>query len=598
MQWLGEVWRRLTFFFRRGQFQRELREEMDDHVRMKTRDITDEGMPPGEARNAARREFGNALLQRERSHDAWGFRWLETLLQDMRYGLRQLLRSPGFTAIAIITLGLGIGANTAIFGVVNAVLLRPLPYRSPNHLLMIYEGLKGFSNKIPFSAPDFEFLVEHSRSYSGIAAYQEQKYELSGLGRPERITGARISAALFSVLGVEPVLGRTFTAEEDKDRRSVIVLSYGLWQSKFQGTAEILGKEIDINRKPYTVVGVMPRGFIFPNRGMAFYDVPAAFYVPMSFTHSELQGYGTGYDSSVVARLCSGVGLVQAQAEAHALARRMEAQYPALVRRDPRMTLSATVTSMREEVVGHVEKLLLILLGAVGLVVLIACIDVASLLLARAAARRRELAVRTAMGASRLRIVRQLLTESVLLGLAGGVLGLPIAFGGTNLIVRLAPASLPFAERVGVDGRVLMFTALVSVLTAVIFGAAPSLEALRLNISEDLKDNLRTGMTGVRQRRLLRGFVTAQFALTLILLAGAGLLFRSLMVMLETDPGFEPEHVVSVSLNLPAQAYRTATEIRTFYKRLLADVQALPGVQGAALGTALPTCENWTRIAA
>ncbi len=588
MQWLGEVWRRLTFFFRHARFHRELREEMDEHVRMKQKDLTGEGMPPDEARDAVSREFGNALLLRDRSRDAWGFAWLETILQDLRYSLRQLRRNPGFTGVAVITLALGIGATTAIFSVVNAVLLRPLPYRSPNHLVMIYEGLRGFSNKIPFSAPDFEFLVEHSRSYSGIAAYQEQKYELSGLGRPERITGARISAALFPVLGVEPVLGRTFTAEEDKDGRSVIVLSYGLWQSRFQGRAEILGKEIDIDRKPHTVIGVMPRDFIFPNRGMAFYDAPAAFYVPMAFTHSELQGYGTGYDSSVVARLRPGVGLVQAQAEAHALARRMEAQYPALVRRDPRMTLSASVDSMREEVVGRVETLLVILLGAVGLVVLIACIDVAGLLLARAAARHRELAVRTAMGAGRLRIVRQLLTESVLLGLAGGTLGLLIAFWGANLIVRLAPASLPFAERIGVDGGVLIFTVLLSVLTALIFGAAPSLEASRLNINEDLKESGRGGATGLRQGRMLQGFVTAQFALTLILLAGAGLLFRSFTKMLETNPGFDPEHIVSVSVSLPARAYRTATEIQTFYKRLLADVQDLPNVKAAALGTALP----------
>jgi predicted permease len=586
--WLYTVPLRLRSLFRRRRVEEELRDELQYHVEQKTRQYAAEGMTEDEARRAALRDMDGLEQHKEECRDMRRVNFIDDLLKDLRFGLRQLRRNPGFTAVAVITLALGIGANTAIFSVVNAVLLRPLPYQSPNHLVMLYEGLKGFSNKVPFSAPDFEFLVEHSRSYCGVAAYQEQKYELSGSGRPERITGARVSAALFAVLGVEPVFGRTFSVEEDKDGRSVVVLSYRLWRSEFEGRADILGKVIDINRKPHIVVGVMPRRFTFPNRGMAFYDVPAAFYVPMSFTRSELQGYGTGYDSSVVARLRPGVGLVQARAEAHALAQRIESQYPALIRRDPRMTLSATVASMREEVVGPVETLLLVLLGAVGLVVLIACIDVASLLLARAATRDRELAVRMAMGASRLRLVRQLLTESVLLGLAGGAVGLLIAFWGTGVIVSLAPSSLPFAERIGVDGRVLSFTVLLSVVTAVIFGAAPSLAASRLNISEDLKKSGRSGTSGLRQRRMLRGFVTAQFALTLILLAGAGLLFRSFTRMLETNPGFEPEHIVSVSVSLPAQAYRTATEIRTFYKRLLAGVQALPGVQAAALGTALP----------
>jgi putative ABC transport system permease protein len=582
-------WSRLL---RRAAREANLDRELRFHLEQQISDYVASGVTPEEARRRARLEFGGLDQVKEECRDVGAARFIEELIQDLRYGLRQLRRNPGFTAVAVITLALGIGANTAIFSVVDAVLLRPLPYRHPGRLVMPFESLRGSHinlRHVPYASADFEFLVAHCRSYAGIAAYQERQYELSGAGQPERVTGARVSASLFSVLDIQPVLGRTFNTEEDKDGQQVAVLSYKLWRSRFGGEGNILGKRIDVNRKPYTVIGVMPRNFAFPERGMAFYFGPAALYVPISFTPKELQDYGgTAYDSVAVARLRPGVTLVQAEEEADTLARRIEAQYPPMVRKRLKMSLGAAVSPLREEVVGHVETLLLVLLAAAGLVLLIACVDVASLMLTRAIARHKEMAIRTAMGASHARVIRQLLTESILLGLAGGVLGLIVAFWGTRLIVRLAPGGIPLAQRIGVDGRVLGFTVLLSIVTAVFFGAAPSLEASRINISEDLKEGDRSGTAGRRQRRMLGGFVMAQLALTLILLSGAGLLLRSFVQMLETSPGFQSKHVVSIAVSLPAQAYPSATEIRAFYQQLLARARALPGVQAAALGTALP----------
>jgi predicted permease len=586
------LWLRVKAAFRRGQLDRDLDDELQFHLAMREQKLTESGVSAEEAHYAARRQFGNPAEAREANREMWTFPFLETLWQDVRYGLRQLRRNPGFTAVAVVTLALGIGASTSIFSVLDAVLLRPLPYKAPGRLVMLFESLRGAAINlphVPYASADFEFLIKNSRSYAAIAAYQEQQYELSGIRQPERIAGARASASLFSVLGIRPALGRTYSEEEDKEGHPVVVLSYNLWRSRFGGKADILGKAIDINRKPYAVIGVMPRSFAFPRRGMAFYYEPAALYIPFSFTPKELQDYGgTAYNNEVVARLSSGVTLHQADAEAHTLARRIEAQYPPMVRQHLRMSLGAAVSPLREEVVGHVQTLLLILLAAVGLVLLIACVDVASLMLTRAIGRHKEMAVRTAMGASRARVIRQLLTESILLGLAGGAIGLLVAFWGTNLIVRLAPAGIPLSQRIGVDGRVLAFAVLLSIVTAIIFGTAPSLEASRLSIIEDLKEGDRTGTAGRRQRRMLGGFVTAQFALTLILLTGAGLLLRSFIRMLETNPGFQPEHVISMSVSLPAKAYPSATQVRTFYRRFLSRARALPGVQAAALGTALP----------
>ncbi len=510
------------------------------------------------------------------------------LLQDLRYGLRMLARSPGFAAVAVLALALGIGATTAIFSVVNGVLLRPLPYEDPGRLVMLTEGIARFAGNIPFSAPDFEFFRHNNRSFTDLAAYQDKGYELSGIDEPHRLTGARVSASLLPLLGVQPALGRAFTEEEVKNGRQVVVLSDSLWHGKFGGDPQILGRTITLDRKPYTVIGIMPRQFSFPTPGPAFNDTPAALFVPISFTPTELQGYGMMFNHSVVARLTPGVTLAQAQSEMRTLAVRMYTQYPAVFRQDPRFGLEAAAAPLREEIVGHVRPILLVLLAAVGVVLLIGCADVASLMLTRAVARHREMAVRTALGASRARLVRQLLTESVLLGLAGGALGVVVAVWGTGILTALVPANLPLTGRVAISGPVLGFAALVSLVTALLFGAAPSLEASHQNVADGLKEGGRSGTVGRRQRRWLSSFVMAQFALALVLLISAGLLLGSFVRLLRTDPGFQPQHLVSLSTSLPAQAYPRAAGIRAFYERLLERAQGLPGVKFAAISSALP----------
>jgi predicted permease len=431
--------------------------------------------------------------------------YMERLWQDVRYGIRMLWRSPGFTAVAVLTLALGIGANTAIFSVVNAVLLRPLPYKDPDRLVMAFESLPRLgAQPIPFSAPDFEGFVQRNRSFEEFAAFQNKRYELSGVDQPERILGARVSCSLFSVLGVPPALGRAFTPAEDKEGRPVVVLSYGLWQRKFGRDAGLLGQAVTLDRQPYTVIGVMPQDFEFPPRGPVFNNEPADVYLPIAFTAAERQNFASMYNNSVIGRLRPGVTVAQARAEAAAIARRLLAEvYPPGLGQSADFALSATVTSFREEVVGRVQVQLLVLLAAVVLVLLIGCADVANLMLMRAAARHREMAIRMALGASQLRLIRQVLAESLVLALAGGALGLLLALWGTDLLLTLASVSLPRAQEVRMDGSVLAFTLLLSLGTALLFGLVPALGAARGDVSGALKEGSPSATPSRRRSRRL-----------------------------------------------------------------------------------------------
>jgi putative ABC transport system permease protein len=512
------------------------------------------------------------------------------LLQDIRYALRLLRKSPGFTTVAVLTLALGIGANTAIFTVVNAVLLRPLPFKNPSQLVMIWEGLPEIGYpKIEASAPDLMLYERQQKSFESLASFQNKDFDISGgSGEPERITAARVSASLFPTLGVSPLLGRTFTRAEDETRAKVVVLSYGLWLRRYAGDRSITGRTIDLDREPYTVLGVMPRNFVFPLRGPDGSDRPADLWVPMSFSQTELTGWGLYFNNNVIGRLKPGVTLAQAQAEANIIAGHLMQAYPAaLLKTFPNARVRVSATPFHEEVAGPVQTLLLVLMAAVGVVLLIACANVATLLLSRAASRSREIAIRTALGASRGRLIRQTLTESLVLALAGGALGVLLSLWGTNALLALVPSSIPLPQGVSIGGSVVAFVAAICCVTAVVFGIAPAFQLSAVSLQGSLQEGSRSGAS--RARRRLQGiFVTAEFALALLLLVGAGLLVRSFAKLLQTNPGFRPERVLTMSVPLPARAYSNAAQIRAFYQQALQRISALPGVESGGLSNDLP----------
>lgn len=519
---------------------------------------------------------------------------MKTLLQDVRYGLRVFRRQPTFTAVAVLTLALGIGVNAAMFSVVNAVLLRPLPFPDAGRLVLVHEGVPtlGFS-KISFSAPDLLFYEQGQKSFEGMASYQNKSFELSGAGDPTRITAARVSANLFSVLGVQPMLGRVFASDEDRPGVAVAMLSYGLWQSKYAGSRDVIGKTVTLDRVPYTVVGVMPSDFQFPLAGPSSNNEPAELWVPMAFTKSELEHWGDMFNNDVVARLKPGVTLDQARAEADAMAQRIFQVYPpALLKVFNNAKLIALVDPMQSEVSGSVRPLLLVLQAAVGLVLLIACTNVALLLLSRASGRGREIAIRAAMGAGRFRLVAQLLTESFLLAGLGGALGLGLAVWFKGFLLKQVPVSITLPRNVAIDGGVLIFTLSITVLAAVLFGLAPALHATRSGMREGIQEGGRSGTPGKSRNRVQGAFVVVEFGLALLLLVGAGLLLRSFQKLLAANPGFQPEKVLAMTVPLPAQAYPHANDVRNYYQRALSDLSQIPGIVSVGAANDLPLNGN------
>jgi putative ABC transport system permease protein len=497
---------------------------------------------------------------------------MKTLWQDARYGLRMLMKNPGFTLTAVITLALGIGATSVIFSFVNGILLRPLPYRDSDRLVSLDENApkRGIAS-MGVSYPNFLDWREQNRVFTGIAAYDGGwDYTLTGIGEPEELLCAWVSYNAFEIMGVAPILGRTFTAEEEHWKNGlVVILSHDLWTRRFNAKPDVIGRTIALNTRSHTVIGVMPPGFKFPK--------VADLWVPMP----PVVGARTDHGWSAIARLKPGVTLEQAQSDMTMVARHIEEQNPAT-----NEGLGIKLIPLREGLAGDYRKALLILMGVVGLVLLIACVNVANLLLARAPARAKEVAIRTALGAGRWRVFRQLLTESLVLGVMGGALGLTLAFWGLDLLLAAIPTTLPFWMKFDLDGRVLGFTAGVTLLTALIFGAAPALLASNVNLNEALKEGGRSA-SGAARHRTLRLLVVAEVALSLVLLIGAGLMMRSFMRLQHTSFGFNPENLLTLRLNLPVAKY-DHPQRRAFFQQLLERIRATPGVEAAGAAFNLP----------
>ncbi|HEV2915208.1 MAG TPA: ABC transporter permease [Pyrinomonadaceae bacterium] len=499
---------------------------------------------------------------------------MNTLLQDLRYGIRMLLKNPGFAFVAVIALALGIGANAAIFSVVNAVLLRSLPYDDPERLIVVKENKPPQFPEFSVSPGNFLDWQKQNTVFEKLAAIRGYSYNLVDKGEPERLRGARISAGLFEMLGVKPARGRSFLAEEDQPgHETVAILSHALWQRRFGADEKIIGQAITMNATSYTVIGIMPPTFQFPDR-------ETELWTPVAFDAQQAQQHGAHY-ISVVGRLKRGVSLQQASTEMSAIAGRLAQSYP-----DSNAGWGVTLFPMQEYEAREIKPALLVLLGAVALVLLIACANVANLLLARATARQREIAIRTALGASRWRVIRQLLTESILLAIVGGGVGLLLAVWGVDLLLALAPPDLPRGQGSALDARVLGFTILITLLTGVVFGLAPALQSSRPNLNETLKEGGR-GTTG-GHHRVRSSLVITEVALALVLLIGAGLLIRSFYRLQQVNPGFNPKNALTVSVSLPAKKYAEDDQQAAFFSQLIERVSALPGVVAVGATQSLP----------
>ena len=504
--------------------------------------------------------------------------------QDIRHAARRLQRAPIFSFAVIATLALTIGATTAVFTVVNAVLLRALPYRDPSRLVLAQETFPKLS--FGFSPPDYLAFEARAGFFESIAAYRNREYELSGVEPPQRVTVTRASATLFETLGVRPALGRPFTREEDEAGQPVAVLSDALWERTFGRDPAAIGRPLLLDRQPFTIVGVMPRGFTFPARGPMINNVPADVYVPIGFTASERRAFGSMYNNSVIARLKAGVTPVQADTDTRALVRsNAREMYPATLS-GLADVLGSSLVPLTDEVTGRSRTLLWVAFAAVGFVLLIACADIASLMLARAIGREREIAVRSALGAGRGRLIRQLLAESAFLAVIGSIIGLVLAVWLSRALVALAPPALPRLHEISIDARVLLFTAALTVVTALLCGILPALELSRPR-GHALKEGARVS-TGRRERRIFGALVAAQLAVAVVLLVGGGLLLRSFSKLMAVDPGFHAERVLTLAISLPAQAYRDAASVRGFYTRVVDDVSQVPGVSAVGASTDLP----------
>jgi predicted permease len=516
---------------------------------------------------------------------------MHILLQDIRYCTRSLRKTPLFTLVALIALAIGIGANAAIFSVVNAVLLRPLPYASPDRLVMVWQSLpKMGQERLGASPPDYIDYRDRNRAFENMAGFESLDFNLAGEGTPERIKAARVTSSLFPTLGVATLLGRTISISEDQQGADkVVVLGYSLWKRRYNSDRTVLGRTITLDDQPYTVIGVMPDSFNFPFKGVPFSE-RSELWVPWAFSEHEKQARAESFDVRIIARLKKNVSLAQAQTDVARIAQEFQRENPQIFNGSTYVV--ASVSPFFADVAGKVRPILLTLLGAVGFVLLIACANVSNLLLARATVRGREFAIRTAIGASPSRLVRQLLTESIVLGLAGGTLGLLLAYWLVSLIVKFGPEQVPRIQEASVDPWVLSFASLLSLIAGVLFGLVPAFQAARLNLNQALKESAQQSGQGGGRIRHRDALVVFETASAVLLLLGAGLLINSFIRVMRVPPGFDPENVLVARTyfdrtRYPKPAIRAATE-----QEMTRRLAALPGVQTVGLASHLPLADE------
>jgi putative ABC transport system permease protein len=552
----------------------DLDEELRSHLDMLTEENIRAGMPPQEARRAARIEVGGIDRLKEQVHEVQAGNWLHSIASDCRYGVRQLRKNPGFAAVAILTLALGIGANTALFSVVNGVLLNPLPYPHPEELVSIAQKLPPFE-QFAISYPDFLDWTRMNRTFQALAAYRQNNFNLTGSGEAQRLKVTQVSASFLPLLGVNPLIGRNFLAEEDRrEATHVVMLSASLWKSKFGASPEILGKTLTLDGEGYTVIGVVPESFYFCCESTNFRlgDV----YVPIGgWEVPWMQDRGAHPGIFAVGRLKPGATLEQARADTDQIAHNLAGTYP-----DSDKNVGIVVVPLKQAMVANSRPMLLLLVAAVGLVFLIACVNVANLLLARSTGRVQEFAIRTALGATRKRLVRQLLIESALLAVIGGSIGLLLAAWGTRAALAALPEALPRANEVRLDAHVLLFTLIVSATAALLFGLTPVLKISGATVHKNIKERQRWASGS--QHRIQRTFVAAEISLAVVLLSAAGLTIRSLANLWSVNPGFDPRNVLAFNVALPGSTAKEAPgEIRGYLSQLTDAVASIPGVTAA-----------------
>jgi putative ABC transport system permease protein len=560
----------------------DLEEEIQGHLRMAAQERMEQGESPEQARASAAREFGNVPLVKETTRDMWGLRWLETFLQDLHYGARQLRRNPGFTAVGVITLALGIGANTAVFNVVSAVLIRRLPYSDPDRLVWITEFWPRLNNTI-VASPDFLNWRDQNQAFERVAAYGGfGELNLSGSGEPERINGIGVTWDFFPMLGVRPALGRSFLPEEDRPGgRPVVMLSHSLWQRRFHSDPNLVGRMITLDEKGYTVIGIMPESFRFPADWGPELFAPAGLPLKADWYARTLAMVG------VIARLKPETSLERAKSDILTINHRSDKGLsPPFAQM--RAGLQVSVVTLHQHLVGDARVLLLILLGAVGCVLLVACANVANLQLARTAAREKEIAVRASLGAGRWRLARQLLTESLALAALGGAAGLVLCAGGVGLLRHWGPHNIPGLSTLGFDRWVFAFIVAITAFTGITFGLAPVFVASRLHLNETLKEARPSAPAGQIARRVRGLLMVSEVALALILLTAAGLLIRSFVRLTSVDPGFDPRHILTERIMLPLGKYTKPAEQAAFFENVLERLGKLPGVESVAAGSSPP----------
>ena len=584
MKLLGGLIRRLRMLFRRKQFDRDMDEEMRAHIEMRERELRESGAPTAQAYTDARKHFGNALALREASHESWGWSWLEHLTQDLRFAFRVLRKSPGFTAVAILTLALGIGANSAIFSIINAIFLRPLPYPKASQIYLVARTGNAFGGESISPAIFSAWRQRQEKIFAHLTLVQGlgESTTLMVSGEAENVPSMTISTDFLAMVGIHPILGRDFVTEEGRvGGPNVVMLSDSLWRERFGADPHIVGRNLTLNSRSYTVVGVLPPGFTDPT----FSPTRAQLWFPA-------QVPATSSDPSNGGRLCfgalkPGVSVAEAEAALTPALSDLRREFPKMFRPNER----AHLIPLREMLNQWAGTTMLLIFGAVGLVLLIACVNVANLTLARSATRQREMAVRTVIGASRGRIVRQLLTESILLAVLGGVLGIAACYASFQFVVTLVPANLPHVGAFGIDARVLLFAFALSIATGIAFGLVPALGASRVDLSGSLKES--GAQAGARAIGGLRRFLAAsEIAISLVLLIGAALALESLARLTMVKPGFDTQNVLTFAVSLPDQKYDTAAKRTAFFDQAISRVSAIPGVEQAAIIDTLPLREG------